>query len=195
MLTPRKFLRIASMIFFSSAGALFAAENYEGKDLTDKDFSGKNLTGANFSDTTLQSCRFLNAILNDANFEDADLRRSSFYKATAQGANFKGVILAGGTSLSSADFQRAIFTGVNFGGVTLEDVNFRGADLRNTSGYGSGAHINFRGADLRGANLSGLSYASPRSYWDLQFKGAKYDSKTIFPKDTDPKAEGAVLVE
>ncbi len=194
MLTRKIFLLLASWLVISAA-AFAAGENYEGKDLKEKDFSGQNLTGANFSDATVKSCRFANAVLNKANFEDADLRLSSFYKATAQEANFKGVILALGTSFGSADFQNSIFTGVNFAGITLENVNFRGADLRNTTGYGSGTNINFRGADLRGANLSGLSYSSPRQYWNLQFKGAKYDNKTVFPKDTDPKAEGAVLVE
>jgi Cdc6-like AAA superfamily ATPase len=73
-------------------------------------------------------------------------------------------------NFSHADLTNALLTNANFPNATFEDAILRDADMRGTNVFGS----NFTRADLT---------------------GARYNSRTIWPKGFDPKAAGAILVE
>jgi hypothetical protein len=65
-------------------------------------------------------------------------------------------------------------------------LSFRGARLRNTKIFGNLKGVDFRRADLRGADLSQATNAAA-----AHFRGAIYDSRTLWP--VDPKEVGAVV--
>jgi len=75
--------------------------------------------------------------------------------------------------LAEAFLMNAVFFQSSLEECVLRKANLEGANLRNS---------NLKGADLSGANLSGT-----------MLEGAKYNSKTKWPQNFDPKIMGAIL--
>jgi hypothetical protein len=88
-----------------------------------------------------------------------------------------------GAALSGADLQHADLSGADLGRADLRLADLSGATLR-------GADLrraNLRGADLRGADLSSAKLHQT----DLQ--SARYDRRTGWPADFDPRSSGALM--
>lgn len=82
-----------------------------------------------------------------------------------------------GINLSHVDLVEADLAGQNLRCANLEGASLTGADLRKA---------NLSGANLAGANLT-------RAMLDgAQLRGATYDDRTVFPRDLDVEASGAV---
>lgn len=85
-----------------------------------------------------------------------------------------------GINLSQVDLVEADLAGQNLRCANLEGASLAGADLR---------RANLSGANLAGANLT-------RAMLDgAQLRGATYDDRTVFPRDLDVEASGAVQLE
>lgn len=191
--------------------------NHEGKDLTDKTFTGymaqavldaTKLTRTSFRNCDLRGASFVAAEIEDTTFDGADLSYANFSGATLTRPSFKNAKLIGADlhgqvlhlngwegyfapkqkldvnyrtaeTLSMLDAER-----LNNG-----DLNLKGANLQKTIIYGNLEGVNFRNADLRGANLGHATKADPRL-----FKGAIYDSRTIWG-EIDVNATTAVRGE
>ena len=82
-----------------------------------------------------------------------------------------------GASLNGSNLSEAVLVRTNFRQAYLLDVNFQGALLQ---------QANFQGAALFRANFSEANIT------DAKFKGAFYDSNTIWPEGFDPVAAGAI---
>jgi hypothetical protein len=82
-----------------------------------------------------------------------------------------------GLNLSQIDLVEADLAGQNLRCANLEGASLAGADLR---------RANLTGANLAGANLARAMLAG------AQLRGATYDDRTIFPRDLDIEAAGAV---
>lgn len=177
--------------------------NHEGKDLTDKTFTGymaqavldaTKLTRTNFSNCDLRGASFVAAEIEDTNFDGADLSYAKFGGATLVRPSFKNAKLIGadlhGQVLHlngwegyfepkqklDVDYRTAqTLTMIDAERLDNGDLNFKGANLQKTVIYGNLEGVNFRNADLRGANLGHATKADPRL-----FKGAIYDSRTIW---------------
>ena len=165
--------------------------DYSNMDLNNKDFSGK--------------------VVEYANFEDSELKEANFTKTLAKGSSFTGANLTGaiftGADLRGADFRKAkldlaVLTDVDLTGANLEGVDLskciyfkrvklREANLKNLKAIGTIEDTSFAGADLRGANLTQMN---DNGFIKSNFRKAKYDKLTRWPKNFDPEEAGAVLV-
>ena len=167
--------------------------------------------GEDFSNMDLPNSDFKNKIFKDnSTFEDAELKGSNFTKAIAKGAVFVSATLTGANmtsaDLSGADFRKAKvdqmylwdtnLAGANMEGLDLSvaygfhGVNLRGANLKKVT-LTKVNECSFFGADLRGANLTQMKDVSRIK---SNFRKAKYDKATSWPKGFDPVEAGAVLV-
>lgn len=162
-----------------------------------------------FSDQDLTDKKFDNQDLPDTNFENADLTNTSFRGAKLSGSNFQGAAMKNAvladSDLTGADFRKSILEYPSFYGATLNKANLSGldlskiqfsntklreADLRNVKAVWS-----VYGADLFGADLRGANFSACEGHSSAKWRKVKYDRKTRWPKDFDPEAVGAVLVE
>jgi uncharacterized protein YjbI with pentapeptide repeats len=97
-----------------------------------------------------------------------------------EGCNLRGIDLRG-SDLRRADLRGEDLSGSRLSFSQLHQASFRHANLRGADLAGadlSGA--NLTGADLRGAQLTGA-----------RLSGVIYDSRTVWPADTDPDLLGA----
>ena len=120
--------------------------------------------------------------LDGANLDHADLRgiqaeglvcmEASFREANLDGADLYWIIAAGAI-FDAANLQRTIMRGGN-----LTDASFIAANLTNAdlSEDNVGGATDLRGANLETAELMGTN-----------FRGARYDQRTAFPKGFDPR--------
>jgi uncharacterized protein YjbI with pentapeptide repeats len=157
-----------------SGSSYSQSRSFKDQDLSKRSFAGQNLNGADFSGATLQDANFSNANLKGADLREADLRNATFYMADLTGADLRNII--GPFHANDANFSNVNLEGVDLKGYLHQKVSFRGANLRNTTGW-SCSDCNFRQADLRGANLLGLSQNMQPSL----FIGAIYDDETGWP--------------
>ncbi len=108
-----------------------------------------------------------------------------------------------GISFDGSDLQCSDFTGADLYGSTLSDANFESCSFKKSDLRFSIIHnVSFRNADMRGARMSldelggGLClYEADFTNANLDgvdFTGAAYDSKTIFPDGFDPSKRGLV---
>ncbi len=111
----------------------------------------------------------VSAILDNANLSYANLFR----------ADLQGV------SLNSANLTQANLQQTNLSYANLEEANLNSTNLELAYIY----RVNFTDADLRNANLMNKDISSSTS-----FKGAKYNSQTIFPPDFDPEKAEMVFI-
>ena len=163
--------------------------DWHGKDVTKHDFKGDNLEGANFQDAKAIWADFTEVRLRMASFKGADLTNARLGGADLTGADFRGALVEG-VFVQGAILQKANLDGISFKGASAYGVDFRGASLRNAKGLGDIRHADFRGADLTGANLLATE---PMGYDGVRLEGARYDTKTLWPKGLDPVAGGAKL--
>ena len=163
-----------------------------------------DLSGADLSRIDLREIGLIHADLSKVNLNRADLSRVILIQADLTEADLTEADLTGAlllhTNLIFADLK-----GGNLRGAILNDANLSGADL--SGAVLSGAVLNR--ADLRGTNLSGANLgaaslsgadlgATGLSRADLgatSLNGATYDETTLWPKDFDPDAAGAVKGE
>lgn len=176
-----------ALCLLAAPAMLFAAEDFQGKDLQMRDFSNKQLDGANFTDANLFLAKFVNASLVKANFQGADLTSASFTQAKATGADFRGATIKA-TGLQSADFSGANFQDTELGNSSFQNSKLVGANLRGAKGIGDVLKADLRGADLRGAVFTCTAY-----YMEgCKLKGAQFDASTKWPAGFDVAASGAV---
>lgn len=196
----------------------------QGKDLSNQDFSRKYLRKANFDGTILKFAWFQKADLEGATFRGAQMYWTRFEHANLRGADFTGADLNGpffiGANLSEANLENQILRLGGWEGyfepveLTQEQKDAMGYELRELVQQGDsdrlrnsglilkGANlkraviagnletVDFRKADLRGADLSDTKNAEPRF-----FKGAIYDSGTIWPRGFDPNEADVIKGE
>jgi uncharacterized protein YjbI with pentapeptide repeats len=146
------------------AGVDLSGCNLAGVKLIGANLTGANLAGANLTGIDLRGCDLAGADLSNANLADAGLPRANLCGAILTGANLEGTRL----QLSRYDnatvwaegfeFKKSgsIGPGAQLGGVFLNTVNLRGADLPRINALG--AYL--AGADLTGANLEGARLSS-----------------------------------
>lgn len=120
------------------------------------------------------------AVLRNHDFSEAVLEGIIFMDACVDGSSFRGADLywaiATGTSFRDCDFTDAVLRGAN-----LKETDFTGACLRRTDF----SRDNVNGAtSLQGADLSGAAIR------DCRFEGARFDSRTRFPKGFYPEKHG-----
>jgi hypothetical protein len=99
------------------------------------------------------------------------------------------------SALQSFDLQGALLRDVFWRGVDLRHVDLFGADLQKASLRNADLrNAVLMEADLRGAVLGGaiLEGANLRN---ANLTGTKYDKRTLWPENFDPKASGAIEVE
>jgi uncharacterized protein YjbI with pentapeptide repeats len=167
--------------------------------------------GADYSNMDLNKRSFEGKVVEYASFEGSELQAANFKKALAEGAVFTGANLTGadftGANLRGADFRKAIIDLVVLTDVDMSSANLEGADLskcvyvkrvklrnanlRNLKGIGKLDDISFAGADLRGADLADMN---DNGFIKSNFRKARYDKSTRWPKNFDPEEAGALLV-
>lgn len=169
---------------------LFAqGKDFHDKDLTEKSFASANLNGADFSEAVLKSCDFRKATLRGADLKGADISNANFSETDLTGADLREIN-------GMAFLQHTILNEVNMEGVDMSRsgsvyaCKFRGANLRNTKGWGLIGGCDFSNADLRGANFRAMQ-GGP----EPRFRNAIYDEDTTWPDNFDPKAAGAKLAK
>lgn len=169
------------------------------------DLSGLRLPQIDLSGLDLTKTILDNTVLREANLRGANLMYGKIVSARLDGADLEGANLAGaqagntvfnGSNLTGANmgainapdaqFSRAIMQSANLRFAYLWKANFAnadlsGADLRDTDVR----HANFMGADLRGADLRGMKIGEGHG----QFRGAKYDGRTLFWEGCSPRLE------
>ena len=185
---------ICALVLTTSQIVFAESKDYHDKKFTDADFKDKKLDEANFNDAVFKNGTFEGASLRGATFKDAVLDWVNFTKADLSGANFSGASFPSiMMSMQHANCSKANFEGVNFNGASSYNVNFKGANLKKTSGYKDIRGCDFSGADLRGANLHAIEGAF---YWDKAiFKDARYDKTTRWPENFDVEGSHAILSE
>ena len=181
-------LAVALLVFvaFATAHSQESGKDYSDQDLTGKDFSGASLNGANFSEATLKGADFTSATLKRANFRGADLSNTRFPKADLTEADFRESVFS--PFLSATDLSKANLEGLNVNGAGGDACKFRGANLKNTKGWGIMHGCDFSNADVRGANFRAAQFTS-----GIRFRNAVYDEDTTWPSGFDPAEAGAKL--
>lgn len=182
-------LAIALLASFGATAAP-AGEDHSGKDLSGRDLSSKQLGEANFEDAVMKEVKLESAILTKAVFKGADLTRTNFTRADATEAYFRDARLSL-TSFYEATLNKANFQDCDLSSASISYAKLREANLRNLKGMRQIQEVDFYKADLRGANLVGMVDPGRAS----NFRKAKYDKKTKWPKDFDVEASGAEFVE
>lgn len=169
-----------------------------GKDASGQDWRGRDLMGEPFDDINLSNATLIRTLFQDASLRRADLRGADLTSARLDGADLSGADLRGAT-LRDAHFEGTNLSGANLEGQDLSvlwglsNTNFKGANLRGLKG---GLHVtvtkcDFRRADLRGAHLAGPGFDYVKT---CDFRGARYDDRTRWPKGFDVDGAGAVKV-
>ena len=172
-------------------GAALEAANLDDADLTGSTFVGASLKAASLVRSKLKDGRFKGANLDQANLNEGELSSARFTAASMKEASLKNA------KLQSARFENAMLGGAIFDGADLTEAKLTTAFLRAASLVGtclegadlSGAYLVdavLSNADLRGANLRAAALHG------AVLSGAKYDSRTCWPKGFRPDAYGAV---
>ncbi len=179
---------VLACVGLASTGTAKEPSNHEGEDIRKQDVTKwrEDLRGANFRDAIASECNFEGLDLTDADFRDANLKYARFRNSTLTRAKFQGALF------ESMSFQYAKMDGANLEEqkdfdcsqvLTLRSANLKGAQIE-----GQPENTDFREADLRDADLSQVTYF-PNARW----KGAIYNSRTIWMKGFDPERAGCIL--
>jgi uncharacterized protein YjbI with pentapeptide repeats len=188
---------LLSCVFFTPVVAQEATKekprvykhDFEGQDLSDRDFSKQNLDDANFGDAVLKNTKFERASLKNCNFQGAKLEGTNLSYADLTGSDFRK------SSFSWPSIYQAIFNGADLSGIDLNGLNtsemkFREAKLRGTKGFNQIYGTDYYKADLRGADFSTAVLLDRTN-----FRKAKVDQYTRWPKGFDVKDQGLEFVE
>jgi uncharacterized protein YjbI with pentapeptide repeats len=126
------------------------------------DLSEQDARDADFRGLYIEAGDFSDSDLRDADFSGAHLYGIFLYRSNCFGCNFTGALLQG---------------------VTLDEVDLSGANFTDARlvADNMGGPCTLEGTDLRSAILA-----------NAVLTGCKYDSRTLFPVDFDPVAQGMV---
>ena len=132
-----------------------------------------------------ESRNFDSMVIRNARMVDLKLEGMSFSRSDLSDSDFSGSDLYG-SILDETNMSQCKMLGVDLRFSFIEDVSFRGADLRNArfSRDELGGGLVLHAADFTGANLDGAD-----------FSGAIYDAATIFPEGFDPEQRGMIKLE
>ena len=188
---------LLSCVFFTPVNAQEATKekprvykhDFEGQDLSDRDFSKQNLDDANFADAILKNTKFERASLKNCNFQGAKLERTNLSYADLTGSDFRNSSFHW-PSLYQAIFNGADLSGIDLNGQSTSEMKFREAKLRGTKGFNQIYGTDYYKADLRGADLSTAVLLNRTN-----FRKAKVDQFTRWPKGFDVKDQGLEFVE
>ncbi len=124
-------------------------------------------------------------IIRNASMVNLELEGISFSRSDLSGADFTGSDLYG-SFLLETNLSQCKMQGVDLRYSYIDDVRFRGADLRNArfSWDEMGGRLVLHAVDFTGANLEGADFA-----------GAIYDDATIFPEGFNPAQRGMIKLE
>ncbi len=128
-----------------------------------------------------------------ADFNHANLRNSSFVhcRIIMQNVNMEGADLTG-VCLSGVDFEDSNFSGANLNDAEVYQVDFIGVDFQDARlGFEAQGRIFMDNANLCGADLTQLKNIGGVYSW----RGAKYDSSTLWPENFDPNYHGMILIQ
>lgn len=157
--------------------------------LSDRDFSKQNLDDANFEDAILKNTKFERASLKNCNFQGAKLEGTNLSYADMTGSDFRKSSFHW-PSIYLANFNGADLSGIDLNGQSTSEMKFREAKLRGTKGFNRIYGTDYYMADLRGADLSTAVLLDRTN-----FRKAKFDQFTRWPKGFDVKDKGLVFVE
>lgn len=159
--------------------ATLKGANLAGADLTRCGLVNANLSGATLAGTALIDARMHGALLIGAVANAARMRGALLIDAVLDGADLRGAHLDG------ADLRRAWLRDPK----SLEKVDLSGAKLLETRIVDAVfAGVNLEGADLEGAYLIGADLSGAVNLGGAHLLNARYDDKTVWPKDFDPKS-------
>lgn len=164
------------------------------KTLTDATLKGTNLAGADLTRCRLVNADLSGATLNATAFIDAEMHGARLIGAAAGSARMRGALLIDavldganlrGAHLDGADLRRAWLRDPE----SLQKADLRGAKLLETRIVDAVfAGVNLEGADLEGAYLIGADLSGAINLGKAHLLNARYDDKTVWPKDFDPKS-------
>ncbi len=163
--------------------------DFEGQDLSDRDFSKQNLDDANFADAVLKNTKFERASLKNCNFQGARIEGTNLSYADMTGSDFRTASFKW-PSIYLAIFNGADLSGIDFNGQSTSEMKFREAKLRGTKGFNQIYGSDYYKADLRGADFSTAVLLDRTN-----FRKAKVDQYTRWPKGFDVKDQGLEFVE
>lgn len=173
-------------------GSAAKVDNFAGKDLSEQNYSFKKLDNANFSGATLQRTNFEGSSMKNANLQDADLQFANMGRVDLTGADFRGSRF--GAFVQAAILRNANFENLDMMKANLYAADLSGANLRGTKNWGGIQSANFSNADFRGANLLTAWTSGGSNLAGANFKGAKYDGDTVFPRGFNPESAGMVKI-
>jgi uncharacterized protein YjbI with pentapeptide repeats len=132
-----------------------------------------------------ESRNFDNMTIRNAWIVDLELEGMSFSRSDLSGWEFTGSDLYG-SILIETNMSQCKMQGVDLRSSYIDEVCFRGADLRNArfSRDELGGGLTLHAADFTDANLEGAD-----------FSGSKYDAATIFLEGFDPVQKGMIKLE
>jgi uncharacterized protein YjbI with pentapeptide repeats len=139
------------------------------------DLHGKSLAKAPLYKANLAIANLRGADLRGADLRSANLSCLVYFPGGAAGEEHGADLRE--ADLRGADLRRAFLFGARLDRADLRRADLRDADLQETS---------LRGADLSAADLRGADLE------DSDLTRARYDARTRWPADIDPKGHGAV---
>ncbi len=179
------------LVLSAAAQEVGKGRDLHGKDFQNRDLRQEDLDGANLEGADLTAANLTDAILKQANLKEANLSRARLNGADLTGADLRQANLES-AGVQKANLSSANLEGLDLKGLSLQGVNLRGANLKGAKGLKDITRADFRDADLRGAYLLGVvDYGGTTA----DFRGAKFDKRTRWPKGFDVEAAGAKLVE
>jgi uncharacterized protein YjbI with pentapeptide repeats/predicted nucleic acid-binding Zn ribbon protein len=161
-----------------------------GRDLSEADLSEANLFGADLSEANLSEANLYKADLFEANLSEADLSKANLSETDLSEADLSRA------NLSGANLRRTGLLGADLSGANLSEADLIEADLIEADlSQASLRRTGLLGADLSRANLSEADLSEAR--YNIEVIGAfgQYTRATRWPKDFDPEAAGATLIE
>ena len=156
-------------------GTSFELECWRGRSPLGAIFTEANLKKANLKKANLRGAYFNGSNLIGADFTESDLRGAIFKEANLENARLTK------SRLTKIEIQDNI--PVDSESVLPPAVNI----LRKENREKSFVETDFTGSNLKGADLTETNLI------DAHFKGAKYDSSTMFPDEFDPQKSGMIF--
>jgi uncharacterized protein YjbI with pentapeptide repeats len=152
------------------------------------DFSDVDLTGANFANATLSNANLTGANLTNTNFNGASLIGASLSSAQLNQTQFQGGALGGVEQDQAADLSYAYAMSCSFEQCNLYGVNFGGATI---------IECNFKSAPLSEADFSN-AYLPNADFKDSTLQGVKFDGAFMVEcdltnADLSPTQSGAIV--
>lgn len=189
---PRRGFKVPSVEFNLTADTNLSGADLSGADLSGQEFLGGDLSGANLRGANLSETVFGGTDLRGANLSGAKLWMTNFTnrdwpdkESDLTDANLTNVVIYQPT------FRNAILRGATIIGAPLDEkpggywgaeINFSGADLRDSRisikpAFGAMDALNLRNADLTGADMRGTRPSTDPSF----LRGATLSDAVVDP--------------